>query len=101
MIVGSQDVGGSRSEVDGLPTRTPALAPGEGEQRLEQPFLPLAAGDDALAHLAQGRHICVRVAERDLGERQLDGDLAAQLVSGVGDEAPFRFGHVPGRGRCQ
>ncbi len=52
MIVGSQDFGGGRGEVDGLPLQTPALAPCEAKQRLEQPFLPLAGGGDALAHLA-------------------------------------------------
>ena len=101
MIVRSQDFGGSGGEVDGLPPQMSVLAPGEGEQRLEQPFLPLAGGDDALAHLPQGGRVCVGVGERGLRERELEGYLAAQLVSGVGDEAPFRFGEVPGGGRRQ
>ena len=91
MIVSSQDFGGSRGEVDGLVPQTPALAPGEGEQRLEQPFLPLAGGDHALAHLPQGGRVCARVSERDLGERALEGDLATQLMSGVGEEPLLRF----------
>ena len=76
MIVGSQDVGGGRGEVDGLSPQTPALAPGEGEQRLEQPFLALAGGDDALAHLAQGGRVCVRV-----GERRPPRACAGRLIS--------------------
>ena len=91
MIVGSQHLGGGRGEVDGLPPQTPALAPGEGEQRREQPFLALAGGDDALAHLPQGGRVCVRVGECDLGERALEGDLATQLMSGVGEEPLLRF----------
>ena len=39
-------------------------------------------------------------SERGLGKRELEGDLAAQLMSGVGDEAPVRFGEVPGC-RCR
>ena len=77
------------------------LAPGEPEQRLEQPFLPLAGGDDALAHLPQGGGVCVGVGECGLRKRELEGDLAAQLVSGVGQEGPIRFGEVPGCGRRQ
>ena len=77
------------------------LAAGEGEERLEQTFLPLAGGGDAGAHLPQGGRVCVRVSERGLRKRELEGYLAAQLVSGVGDEAPFRFGEVPGGGRRQ
>ena len=72
MIVGSQDFGGGRGEVDGLSPQTSALAPGEREQRLEQPFLPLAGGDDALAHLAQGGRVRVGVGERGLRERELE-----------------------------
>ncbi len=99
MIVGSQGFGGGRGEVDGLPPQMPVLAPGQGEQRLEQPFLALAGGGNLLAHLSQGRRVCVGVSERGLRKRELEGDLAAQLVSGVGDEAPFRFGEVTGECR--
>ena len=90
MVVGSQHFGGSRGEVDGLPTQTSALAPGEGEQRLEQPFLALAGDDDALAHLAQRGACRRRVGERDLRKRALEGDLATQLMSGVGEETLLR-----------
>jgi hypothetical protein len=77
------------------------LAPGDGEQRLEQPFLPLAGGDDALARLPQGGGVCVGVGERGFCELELERYLTAQLVSGAGDEAPFFFGEVTGGGRHQ
>ena len=96
MIVRSQDFRGSGGEVDGLPPQMSVLAPGEREQRFEQAFLPLAGGDDAFTQIPQGGRVCVRVGECDLGERELEGDLAAQLVSGVGDEAPVRVGAIPG-----
>ena len=99
MIVGSEDFGSGRGEVDGLSPQTSVLAPGEGEQRPEQPFLPLTGGGNLRAHLPQGGRVCVGVGERELGERELEGDLAAQLMSGVADEAPFRFEEVPGCGR--
>ena len=101
MIVRSQDFGGSGGEVDGLPSQMSVLAPGEGEQRLEQPFLPPAGGDDPLTHLPQGGRVCVGVSERGLRKRDLEGELAAQLVSGVGHETPFRFGELPVGGRHQ
>jgi hypothetical protein len=68
---------GDRGELDRLPSQTPVFAPGEGEQRLEQPFLPLAGRDDALAHLPQGGRVCVGVSERGLRKHELEGDLAA------------------------
>ena len=96
MIVGSQGLGGGRGEVDGLALQTSVLAPGEGEQRLEQPLLPLAGRGNLLAHLRQGGRVRVGVSERGLREHELEADLAAQLVSGVGDEAPVRLGEVRG-----
>ena len=86
MIVASQYIGGRRGEVDGLPPQTSAFATGKRKQRLEQPLLAPAGGDDALAHLSQGDRVCVRVGERGLRERELDGDLTAQFVSGVDEE---------------
>ena len=77
MIVGAQDFGGSSGEVDGLSSQTSVLASGEGDQRLEQPFLALAGGDDALAHLSQSGRVCVCVCECGLRQRELEGDLAA------------------------
>ena len=85
MIVGSQDLDGGRGEVDGLPWQVSVLAAGERQQRLEQPFLPVAAGDDALAHLPQGGPVRVGVGECHFHERELEGDLTAQLMSGVGE----------------
>ena len=99
MIVRSQDFGGGRGEVDGLPSQIAVLAVDEGEQRLEQPLLPPAGGNNALAHLSHRGRVGVRVGERGLRERELQGDLAAQLVSGVGDEAPVRFARVTGERR--
>jgi hypothetical protein len=98
-LVSLERLGCDRCDVDGFPPQTSALAPGEGKQRLEQPFLPLAGGDDALAHLPQSGRVCVRVSERGLRQRELEGDLAAQLVSGVGEEAAVRFGEVTGECR--
>ncbi len=89
MIVRAQDFGGGAGEVDGLAPQLSVFAPGEGEQRLEQPFLPLAGGDHIHAHLPQSGHVCVGVGQRGLGERELEADLAAHLVSGVGDVASF------------
>jgi hypothetical protein len=77
MIVRSQDLGDGRGEVDGLPPQISVFAADEGEQRLEQPFLSLAGGNDALAHLSHGGRVGVGVGERGLGERELEGDLAA------------------------
>jgi hypothetical protein len=93
MSVGSEDVGGGRREVDGLPPQTSVFASAEGEQRLEQSFLAPAGGDDALAHLPQGSRVCARVGERRLGEHKLERDLAAQLVDGEGQEAFLRANH--------
>jgi hypothetical protein len=73
------------------------LAPGDGEQRFEQPFLPLAGSDDALAISLRTAVSAFASAQSDLGGRELEGDLAARLVSGVGDKAPFRFGPGPPR----
>ena len=52
-----------RGEVDGFPSQTSVLASGEGEQHLEQPCVPLAGSDDALAHLVEGDRVCVGVSE--------------------------------------
>jgi hypothetical protein len=93
-LVGSHDIGGGRGEVDGLASQLPVLAAGEGEERLEQLFLALAAGDDALAHVSQGGGVGVGVRERDARDRELKRDLASQFVSGVGGEAIH--GSVPG-----
>jgi hypothetical protein len=86
-VVGSHDIGCGRGEVDGFASQLPVLAEGEGEERLEQPFLPFAAGNDVLAHLSQGNAVGVGVRERDSRERELERDLASQFVSGVGGEA--------------
>ena len=94
MMVRSQDFGGSGGEVDGLPSQISALAADEGEQRPEQPFLPLAGGDHALAHLSHGGGVGAWVGERGLRKRELEGDLTAQLVSGKGDETPVHFARV-------
>ena len=75
--VGSQDFGGSHGEVDGLSWQMSVLAPGEGEQRLEQSVLPLAGGGDLLGYLPHGGRVSVGVGECDLGERALEGDRAA------------------------
>jgi hypothetical protein len=58
--------------------------------------LPLAGGDDALAHLPHGGRVCAGVSERDLGKRELEGDPAAQLMSGVGEETLLRRDRVGG-----
>jgi hypothetical protein len=98
MIVASQDGGGRRGEVDGVSPQASVVAPGERQQRLEQPFLAPAGRDDALAHLSQGDRVRVRVGERRLRQRELDGDLTAELVRGVGEELLLRFGCCKGRG---
>jgi len=92
-VMDSQDLGGGRGEVEGLSSQLPVLAAGEGEQRLEQPFLALAAGDDPLAHLTQRGRVGAWVSERDARERELESGLAAQLMSGVGGKA--LHGSVP------
>ena len=71
MILRSEDVAGGRGKVDGLPSQMFVFASGEGEKRLEQPFLSPAGSDDALAHLPQGDRVGVRVSERGLRERDL------------------------------
>jgi len=93
-VMDSQDLGGRRGEVEGLSSQLPVLAAGEGEQRLEQPFLALAAGDDPLAHLSQRGRVGARVREGDARKRELERGLAAQFVSGVGGEA--LHGSAPG-----
>jgi hypothetical protein len=67
---------GDRGELDRLPSQTPVFALGEGEQRLEQPFLLLAGAGDLLAHLSQGGCVCVGIGECDLREDALGGDRA-------------------------
>ena len=90
MPLGKQHFGCSRREVDGLPPQAPAPGLGEGEERREQPFLALAGDDDPLAHLAERGAVRVQVSERDLRKGALEGDLATQLMSGVGEEVLAR-----------
>ena len=94
MIVCSQDLGGGFGKVDRLAPQTSVLAASEGEQRLEQSYLALAGGGHGLAHLTQGGRPRIRVCERRLRDRELDGDFAAKLVRGIGEETLLRIRHA-------
>ena len=77
---------GDLTQVHGRARLEPALAPGQRQQRLDQPLLLLAGGEHAPARLAQRLDRRVGVAERDLDERALERDRRPQLVRRVRDE---------------
>jgi hypothetical protein len=75
-----------RRQIDRLAAIETLLAPGKGEQRLDQPLLLLAGGQQppivGLQRLDRG----VRIGERDLNQRALPRQRSTQLVRGVGHE---------------
>ncbi len=85
MAVAARSTGSRRRSPHLLRTKVSSLV---------QPFLPPAGGNHAPAHFSHCGRVGVGVGERGLRERALEGDLAAQRVSGVGDEAPVRFARV-------
>jgi len=78
-------------QVERLADVQPGLAAGEGEQRVDQPFLLLAGDEHPLVRGAQGLDRGVGVRQRDLDDDPLPGQRGAQLVRGVGDEPALRL----------
>ena len=90
MVLAAYDVGGGRGEVEGLALQLLVFASGEGEERIEQPLLAIAAVDDELTRRSQLGEVCVGVREGEIGEHDLQRELVAQLVRGEGGEALHR-----------
>ena len=76
-------------EVEGVPAGDAALAGGQGEQCLDEPFLVSAECEGFLAGRAQGVDVGVGVGEGDFEEGSQASEGGAQLVGGVGDEVPL------------
>jgi hypothetical protein len=66
---GGEHVAGDGGEVDRVAAREAALAPGQGEQRVDEPFLLSGGGNGALAGAAQDVRAGVGAPERHLQER--------------------------------
>jgi hypothetical protein len=86
---GGQGFAGDGGQVRGLALAGADFAAGQGEQRLEEVFLLGVGGEqfpaDALPRIG-GRG---RVGEGDLEQGAFPGQWGAQLVGGVGGEAPL------------
>src|ERR1019366_304470 len=65
-LAGAQDLCGDAGEVEGLPAVQAALAAGQGQQRVDQPFLLLSFGEHVLACRAQRGGGSGRVGEGHL-----------------------------------
>ncbi len=85
-----QHVCRERADIGALAPLEPALAAGQRQQRLDQPLLVAAVDQQLLTDAAQRLGAGVRVGQRHLQQRALDGERRAQLVRSVGDEAALR-----------
>jgi hypothetical protein len=77
----------SSSQVDRFGGHRALLALGQRQQGGDQPLLLLPDEQQFRVAGAQRRRVGVRVGERDLDQRPLDGQRGTQFVGGVGDEA--------------
>ena len=74
-------------DVDWLNAREPVLTNREIEERVDEPALLVAAGNDALGHRAPCDRVRARIGKRCFRERELKRDWSAQLVRNVRGEA--------------
>ena len=86
---GQHHLASQGGEIDGLAAVKPALAAGQCEQRLDQPFLLFAGREQPRAQVPQPACRWLRVGKGDLDQRPLPGQRRAQLMRGVGDELPL------------
>jgi hypothetical protein len=85
-------------EVEGVAVVQAALAAGQGEQRVDQPFLLLAGFQDVLADRAEGGGGGAGVGEGDLDHGAFDGQRGTQFVGGAGNELALGVEQLmPGR----
>ena len=68
---------GDLGEVEGVPAGDAALAGGQGEQCLDEPFLVSAQGEGLLAGHAQGADVGVGVGKGDFEEGAQAGEGGA------------------------
>jgi hypothetical protein len=88
-LAGAQDLCGDPGEVQGLAPVEAALAAGQGQQRVDQPFLLLSFGEHILACRAQRGGGSGRVGEGHLQHGPRRGQRGPQLMRGIGDEVPL------------
>src|SRR5580693_3660602 len=76
-------------EVDGFSMVETTLAASQGQERVDELGLVLARIDGLLAGSSERVEADVRVGQGYLKERLAEHERGAQLVGGVGDEAPL------------
>ena len=86
---GGQGGAGDGGQVGGLALAGAGFAAGQGEQRLDEAFLLGVGGEQFPADGLPGAGGGGRVGEGDLEQGAFPGQRGAQLVRGVGGEAPL------------